>query len=244
MRRITLSVAVCVAAVLTFRIWATHARLSATKSGTTPVTIVYLIKNFDESGAPARSDILVRAFRSDGSRSQYRVDTGGRAPIRSVTNYEQRVQASIDALTKTMIRHPVGAGPRIPATCESAWGGGNCQGPVPDVIAGFSLERVVQREAEFVHEFLVAPTLDYKPLRRIARSAEGSLVQEWTAIDVQSGEPDAALFQIPSGYDVVTRDVYYQRGMEARSKSPDPDLVERFRLLEEGRVPVPGCGKK
>lgn len=248
MRKFTGLLAGCVVGVLAFRVWA-YTQLTATKSSATPATIVYLVKDFDEKGNPAPSDILVRAYRSDGSHARYMLNVNARPPIRSVIDYERRVQASIDPLIKAMIRHSITQGPWIPTTCEGAWGPGHCLGPVGEKISGFSLERVSRKEPggdeyAYWNEFLVAPALDYRPLKRTLTTSGGSVVQEWTAIDVRLGEPDPALFEIPEDYEVVSRDVYYQRGMEARSRKADPDLVERFRALEEGRRPVPGCKKQ
>jgi hypothetical protein len=240
-RKVTLFLAVCVVSVLAFKVWA-YRQVTATKSSATPATIVYLIKNFDEKGAPGPNDILIRAHRSDGSEAQYLESLSGRPPIRSAMNYQRRVQGSVDPLIKAMVTYPIRQDARIPATCESAWGSGRCLGAVSEKILGFALERVSRTDVDGgADEFLVAPALDYRPLKRTVTESSGSVVQDWTAIDVRLGEPDEALFEFPEDYVTVSRDVFYQKGMEARSKKPDPALVERFRALEEGKAPAPGC---
>jgi len=245
MRKVTFVLGLCILAVSAFKVWS-YARITQTNATATPVTIIYQIKNYDGNGKSGPTDILVRAYRADGSEVQYLVDPGGLTPIRTVFNFERRIQASIDPLIKGMVTLPIANGPRIPATCAGMWGEGRCLGSVLDKVSGFdfALERVTETGADgYANEFLVAPSLDFKPLKRVLTLSNGTLLQEWTAIDVRLGEPDAALFEIPSGYEVMTRDVYYERGMTARSRQPSAAVSARFRALDQGKQPPAGCGK-
>jgi hypothetical protein len=214
--------------------------MMATKSSATPATIQYQIRHFDENGAISLTEIMFQAVRSDGSRARFVVDRSGAPPIRSVYDFSKGIDVAVDPLIKAVIRLPLTGPARIPATCESMWGPEECRGSVPDKALGFSLEKVVRVEHGDTSEFLVAADLDYRPLKRTITS-NGVAVQDWTAIEVRQGEPDPALFEIPGEYETVTRDVFYERGMEARSLTPNPKLVERFRHLEQGSAVGVGC---
>lgn len=105
------------------------------------------------------------------------------------------------------------------------------------MIHGYALEKVYKELGDgFVSESLVAPALAlaFEFLKRTIKRADGSLIQEWLATHVRVGEPDPNLFVIPADYEILPRDVYYERALKARGRVADPLTLESFRMLEAG----------
>lgn len=228
MKKLTLILGIAVLATLGFRISSQAPSFTAYR---TPVTITYTITNFGETGEQVRVHTLVCAYRSDGSHSHYVVAD---APHFEIRDFEKQVFANVDPLIRAMIyiERP-GIGARIPATCEAAWGVGSCLGPVSNVIHGFNLEKVHQKDTDgFAIEYLVAPTLAFEVLEKTVERADGSLMERWMASDVRVGDPDPRLFLIPDDYEILSRDIYYQRALNARGRVANPRTLEMFRSLD------------
>lgn len=116
-RILTFALSVSILAALGLRIFPQRIEHNASR---TPVTITYAITYYGEAGEKLGIRNLVRAYRSDGSRSHYMVSD---SPHFEIRDFRKQVAAIVDPLIRAMVyvKRP-GVTACIPATCEAALG--------------------------------------------------------------------------------------------------------------------------
>lgn len=231
MKKLTVLLGICILALAAYRLQPQVPQAS-TKATRTPVTVTYRIENFDETGQLVLTEKHVYAYRTDGSWAHYAVPGNGHW---EVVDFEKQISASVDPVIKAVSVHKLPRKPSIPADCESAWRGpARCLGPATEMILGYKLEKVTETEQNaYTNELLVAPALEWLPLRKTALRPNGSRMQDWAAIDVVEGEPAPSLFVIPGDYQALPRDEYYRQALRARGKKANPQTLEKFKAAEQ-----------
>ncbi len=200
-----------------------------------PVTITYQISYCDEKGQPTSVRTFIRAYRSDGSRSQYMVSE---KPHFEIFDNQKGVLVNLDPSIRAMLYSKLpGPSPRpVPLTCEALYRWGKCLGPTDEKILGYKLVKAIVDDGLFKEEYFAAPALSFLPLKKLRWRADGSLSQEWIAVRVEPGEPDPKLFEIPEDYEILPDSVYYGRAMTARGRKANERTLELFRRLEKERA--------
>lgn len=197
--------------------YAARAVYSQTLSTTTRVALT-AVQEVKVDGKPLGR--YQEAFRRDGSRSVAGVAGGATTDFdREFVNIAQGQVTLADAeaevatvqrlrrsaLTRmatfpTRCIDALGLPPVVKATCEET----------PEQVLGYRVMRARyetvdgMRGTRTQHEWMVAPELNYFPLQQ-KRWVDGRLREERTAISVTLGEPDAALFSVPSHYRLVDK---------------------------------------
>jgi len=157
------------------------------------------------SGVFVRTDNDIIAVRADGSRvtTYQRSDPGGRSlGMRVIEDSQKKMRVSIIDLVASTTTMPLASLrikklTEVPATC------GAQPGAPTNVFHGVSAVRVLTGDSNSLHrEEWRAPSLSCLAVKKTVfhKSADGKdvITNEVELMDVKIGEPDAALFNVPS----------------------------------------------
>lgn len=214
-----------------------------------PVTVIYRVVHYRD-GKPVDSNYLIWAYRANGSNAHRMLSESQY----EVVDYEKGIGALVDPKIRAITSQNLPPNARRPVarSCREAFPEPmyECLGPVEEKMLGFNLEKVVWRGLHGqVTERLVAPELQYIPLRRVDRRSDGTPTMELTAVEVRTGEPDPSLFFIPEDYAKLPRHEHYKQAMEARGRELSERTYEmlkrgdemRKKLCQEGKLPPETC---
>lgn len=168
-----------------------------------PVTITYQSTSF---GTPERVSYFTDSYRADGSKARaVHSELGGAATHVEVSDPALKRVRIIDAASRTAHELPlpprqVAALSTVPANCEAAVPGPRtrCAAPGNERMLG----QAVQRATTYLEndqgrmEFLLAPDLNYRPLRMTFWKGYRK-VSEMVAVRIVEGDPDAGVFLLP-----------------------------------------------
>ncbi|MGH9431354.1 MAG: hypothetical protein ACRD3T_07410 [Terriglobia bacterium] len=222
-------------------------RSQANDSNLTPFTVTEVTRMFDRNGMVRDVDETTHALRGDGSRVFLRrAVNGSQVGIKTVVNTGSATRTTVDARTESTTTYQLTkdevARLRSPAACSA-------QNTEHRVILGFdtikSIKTFTNGEGEIRGESWLAPALDCYALRstEVLSKKDGTTRRnEMEATSVVTGEPDARLFEIPSGYterspsEVFAEAVH--RGVEQRNvRSATADALDEAYQSRRGDRP-------
>ena len=182
----------------------------ASSQGVTPYTVTEVVREFDAAGKVISESRFLFAVNRDGSIVSVDLDpaTGGASQILDVVN-SRNIMLNPKARSATVMRH------RNPP-----WGSERSRGAEryvrgdasPDVSINKSAGRVLGVAVELVnfanrdgssHELYLAPSLGCQGMKFVIRR-DGQSLESRIVENLRIGDPDSALFEIPTGYGVKT----------------------------------------
>lgn len=202
-----------------------------TASGFVAFTERKTILRYDGVTENHRTESVTYAMRNDGSRVEVTESVDGKARnLRIVVDLIAGKRVTVDPITRSTITYKLSPEEEADLRSEVTPACGTASGAVKDWVTGYTVltkaDNWTAGDRDIQDQFLVAPNLNCAPLARTTIVRQKGVIigrNIERADQVSVGEPDPALFQIPSDF---------------KERTPSEYFAERARLSGK---PCPTC---